>query len=375
MLQGETHSLQSSDDADCSQRQPLNCVDAEPCTSYYVEKQLSDAHAVFFHILSAHLFLPGMTLQLSGEQIAKLHVPGGMASNKEAPMPEKNNPPACYYQSQLAVYRVERSRYAAINLENVTHPYWIVSHVLQGNVTTTCQGLTFAANSGDVMIHAPHIPFTERAHRPGIHEWIMIDAWTQNHIDVFHLYPVYPVVALTDPCRFTAMFSSMLAAWHSTQQPFRNERLAASAQQLIAELLMDWHAHGAVTRPEALFTQPWDRFPTAIRFMRDHLHEQIHLADLAKIVHLHPNYFHRVFSRTYGMSPAEMLQHIRLERARALLDGTMDPIKQVAQACGVRDPAYFARWFQRALGVSPRAYRQQRQTVEESYPTGSSLTP
>lgn len=274
--------------------------------------------------------------------------------------------PACYYQTRLVIYRVARSAYTAIDLKDIAHPYWIVSHVRRGQVTTTSQGLTFTAASGDVMIHPPHVPFSERAENPGVHEWFMIDVQTRDHVELFRLYPIFPVVTLTDPEVFVEGFSAMLRAWHDTRHQFRNERLTAFAQLLIAQLLTDWHIHGAVVRPDALSTQ-LDQFTAVIRFMHEHLEDPIRLTDLAQVVHLHPNYFHRVFKRTYGMSPAEMLRRVRLERARALLESTTEPIEQVAQACGIPDAAYFTRWFRRAVGSTPRIYRRQSQSARDGY--------
>lgn len=61
-----------------------------------------------------------------------------------------------------------------------------------------------------------------------------------------------------------------------------------------------------------------------------------------------------------GRSPSEMLdQRTLLEARRALLYSNLS-IAEISFSVGLDDPAYFSRFFQRKMGVSPRAYRQAR---------------
>jgi AraC-like DNA-binding protein len=46
-----------------------------------------------------------------------------------------------------------------------------------------------------------------------------------------------------------------------------------------------------------------------------------------------------------------------LEAKRLLLHGDMS-IKEVGYALGMKDPAYFTRWFSKAEGVAPAAFRE-----------------
>jgi AraC-like DNA-binding protein len=69
---------------------------------------------------------------------------------------------------------------------------------------------------------------------------------------------------------------------------------------------------------------------------------------------------HRVVRRWTGLSPAQYMRVLRLNRARELLlDG--EPVSQAAAACGFADQAHFIRWFARAFGYTPGALaRAQR---------------
>lgn len=63
-------------------------------------------------------------------------------------------------------------------------------------------------------------------------------------------------------------------------------------------------------------------------------------------------------AKVAGRSPTEMLdQRALLEARRALLYTTLG-VGEIAFSLGFSDPAYFSRFFQRNMGLSPRAYRE-----------------
>ena len=60
-----------------------------------------------------------------------------------------------------------------------------------------------------------------------------------------------------------------------------------------------------------------------------------------------------------GMLPNQLIQQrVLLEARRALLNSNMT-IAQTAYHLGFNDPAYFSRFFTKAMGQSPRMYREQ----------------
>ena len=78
--------------------------------------------------------------------------------------------------------------------------------------------------------------------------------------------------------------------------------------------------------------------------------------DIARELHIHPTYLHKLFRRETGCSVCEYLQRVRLERAGELLRGGL-PLREVAQAVGIASPQYFSKLFKRAYGVTPGEYR------------------
>jgi len=67
--------------------------------------------------------------------------------------------------------------------------------------------------------------------------------------------------------------------------------------------------------------------------------------------------FHRRCLERLGITPAKLLDKLRVERARDLLSTTDLPAKTLAATCGFSSPARMTRTFERELGLAPRDYR------------------
>ncbi len=64
------------------------------------------------------------------------------------------------------------------------------------------------------------------------------------------------------------------------------------------------------------------------------------------------------FYNRYGCSVMQYLQDVRITKAKEMLKSTRQNIGQIAGACGYDDQNYFSRIFTKAVGCSPKAYRE-----------------
>jgi AraC family transcriptional regulator, transcriptional activator FtrA len=90
----------------------------------------------------------------------------------------------------------------------------------------------------------------------------------------------------------------------------------------------------------------------------DHLDEELTLSTLAAKAHLSTRTLSRRFEAETGRGALYWLTERRVERARALLEGTAVTVTDVAFASGFGSLAAFRRQFARHTGTTPRAYRQ-----------------
>lgn len=81
------------------------------------------------------------------------------------------------------------------------------------------------------------------------------------------------------------------------------------------------------------------------------------LAAIAAKAGMAPNYFHRVFTELFGITPFNYMLAQRMNRARHLLASSSLNIKEVAAAVGYENPLYFTRVFTAQMHVAPSRYR------------------
>lgn len=85
--------------------------------------------------------------------------------------------------------------------------------------------------------------------------------------------------------------------------------------------------------------------------------EDLGLHSLAEMTGTDRFRLHRVFKSAYGIAPHAYLVQHRLNRARKLLSDGLSPA-DVAAAAGFADQSHLGRWFRRAFGLTPAAYRR-----------------
>ena len=107
-----------------------------------------------------------------------------------------------------------------------------------------------------------------------------------------------------------------------------------------------------------------------LRAARDHLDrhftESTDLATAATIAGLSKFHFHRLFSATYGVTPADYLTRRRIERARDLLRATNLTVTEVCFAVGYSSLGSFSARFKELVGDTPSAV--QRSHAESGAP-------
>lgn len=152
------------------------------------------------------------------------------------------------------------------------------------------------------------------------------------------------------------METAMAAAVEELQAPGKHTLPLRKA--LIAQLAVQ------VLRAAEL---PADAPPTLNRFQReslqryveDHAADRIQPAALARLVDLSPDYFTRIFRRTFRLPPRVWILRQRIRMAAVALAQSTGNISQIATRLGYPDIYLFSRQFKQVMGKSPRRYRAE----------------
>ncbi|MBP5078267.1 AraC family transcriptional regulator [Pseudomonas chlororaphis] len=104
------------------------------------------------------------------------------------------------------------------------------------------------------------------------------------------------------------------------------------------------------------------RLPLVAHKARDYLHahaqQDISLDELGAVCGVDRFRLTRAFKAAYGLPPHAYLVQLRLAKARRLLARGAQPA-EVAMALGFADQSHMGRWFVRAYGLTPAAYRKR----------------
>ena len=95
-----------------------------------------------------------------------------------------------------------------------------------------------------------------------------------------------------------------------------------------------------------------------VRYMQEHLSEEISLTVLAEEFHLSAQYISQLFKNEIGVNFLTYLTSIRMEQARKLLLSTSLSIAEISEKTGYSDYRVFTKVFKKIEGVTPSQYRQ-----------------
>lgn len=100
------------------------------------------------------------------------------------------------------------------------------------------------------------------------------------------------------------------------------------------------------------------RMKDALAYMESKMAESIRIEDVAKIAHVSPFHFQRMFSMLTGFTVADYVRKRRLTLAAQELASSKIRVLDVALKYGYDSPESFAKAFRKAHGLSPSAARE-----------------
>ncbi|WP_377890927.1 helix-turn-helix domain-containing protein [Alkalihalobacillus sp. R86527] len=97
----------------------------------------------------------------------------------------------------------------------------------------------------------------------------------------------------------------------------------------------------------------------AIAYIEEHYHDsKLSLKEVASHVSRNSSYLSHTLSTKYGQSFREVVNSVRIQKAKEMLTGTKETIQSIAYATGFTNPNYFSRVFKEGSGETPGEYRK-----------------
>ena len=182
-----------------------------------------------------------------------------------------------------------------------------------------------------------------------LHVYLNFDA-SQQEINAQHL---------SRPFRDPLLFQMGLTAGLAVREGCGDRRYMAPLLEAIQQCFIERHlASAQVGRRETGTGLSGPARRRVEGLVRQRLAERVSAHEMAAAAQLSVGHFNRAFRQTFGISPYQYVLDQRIAHASRLLRETPLALPDVAVASGFKNYSNFGAQFRRAIGISPRDYRQ-----------------
>lgn len=96
----------------------------------------------------------------------------------------------------------------------------------------------------------------------------------------------------------------------------------------------------------------------AVNYLEGHISDlDFTIEKLCKETNISRVYFNKLFKNTYGITPIEYINNLRIKKAKFLLDSGNYTNGEIAQLCGFSDIKYFYVVFKKITGLTTKEYK------------------
>ncbi len=236
---------------------------------------------------------------------------------------------------------------------HVTHPYWesiLILFIDSGDLEVTYDGETFTAHSDDIVIidcrkeHSYHA-----LNNLQFHYFHFTGNSSIAYINLIYELNHGALIHCGQTGMLSSMFTSMLKIAKGQSSTQSEHRISLYLHMLLCEL---------VEKCSDVHPLANESIEKAVKYMEDHINQNISLDELAEHINLSKFYFNRYFKKHMGLTPHQYFINMRLQNAKRMLVTTSASIEQVAENCGFDNASNFIRLFKQRVGMTPTVFRK-----------------
>jgi AraC-like DNA-binding protein len=237
-------------------------------------------------------------------------------------------------------------------------PWLIVAQALDGDMLLECAGRdAVCVHAGQAIVVPPNLPhrFSNRAGCVNQNRWCHLNFFVFNRINAATVFDLSQLLTGQKAERVGEIALAMGQVGRTKnvdlewKHQIRRHWLGAEMAALILE--------------EGRLKANWrevERLISVLEYIEANLDAPLERKNLAQLSYLSVSRFAVLFRTVLGVSPADYVREVKLQRGQSLLLSTTLTVVEIAKQCGFKSEFHFSRLFKTRFGSSPSFYRAQR---------------
>jgi AraC-like DNA-binding protein len=238
--------------------------------------------------------------------------------------------------------------------------YFILHYIISGCGTYTVNKETYDLKENDGFIVPPDTTVIYRAD--------MKDPWTVYWVGFHGTKAEYylsrinvrlhrPVFHFSEKPLLIECFEKLYAEIQSQNISF--ELIVGYFYQL-----MGFIQKGSV--PNQTSYEPVYYYKNALRFIEHNLRLPLTVKDLANDMGLSPSHTYRIIKKECGLSPHELIEKMKMNKACEMLEKTNISIQEISLLLGYEYVSHFFHVFKKVVGTTPGEYRSNPKQTDQT---------
>ncbi len=183
---------------------------------------------------------------------------------------------------------------------------------------------------------------------PGYHSMITLSSLPVDNS------PFYSSVEMHDP-----YFSQLKEL--AERLMYEYERADEFSSSVITGLLYSFIITLVRQFEDRLATHSLDRniLHVSSEIMQRNISNKISIKEIAAACNISEQHLHRIYKKTHGKTPLQILTDLRLSKTQYLLVTTPYSLSKIAELCGFYDSSHMNKVFLKVFGILPADYRRK----------------
>lgn len=262
------------------------------------------------------------------------------------------------------------------NLSAYTPPHWHKAVELllfvKGKVTCNFENATLHAKPGDIYIINSHEVHATKCSRNAVYLCVhILPSQMCKFVPNFDQLSFSLTFDPEDQAKAMAFeqlrihLQEILRQTEETHQAYKLERMARL--YAVTAILVKYFSQALAVEETKLQRSDMTRLEPVLEYIQLHHAEELPLEAAANAMGLNKEYFCRLFKKNMGVSYLQYVYQVRTTAFCRELETTEDPIGEIAERHGFRDPKMLNQYFREIYGCTPSEKRKffREVTLEE----------